>query len=453
MAELRDIHAFAVKWIDKFKNPEINYIELVDHYMADDCSSLGFEMDCGHAFGEKYGKAASNVAELKRIIDSVDDIMLLGSAIYSQWRYFNHWAYSGAEILEPDNRAWFITALDRLAALTDENATGFPVLSGKIQRIKICSNSICYGPRPLPEDEVEQHLTLTRDGRIFFASYVYGEGNGKYRKNSIRRFKIDQTKVERIMTLFEKHFSEYHDYRFVTDVGDWKMEITNTEGKRFVFCGSLCADIPESGTDLSELVRDELGMQNLLVIDGNNKPDTVMRIVLSYHRVTKIKPKVPFSETIEYVTWDYSEDLILDRNTETLEHTQQIGTECSVNRKYHVQDGVSSFLDDLDADADKLFANIAGNPEDAVYNPMNRKDYTITIDYKKGPQKIISGTFDKNGLPDDYESFIDDVWDFIEFYGAGEIFSSSIYSRPLRRKDELIFCSVIFEDGGKHIII
>lgn len=27
--------------------------------MAGDCSSLGFEMDCGHVFGEKYGKAAS----------------------------------------------------------------------------------------------------------------------------------------------------------------------------------------------------------------------------------------------------------------------------------------------------------------------------------------------------------------------------------------------------------
>jgi len=34
----------------------------------------------------------------------------------------------------------------------------------------------------------------------------------------------------------------------------------------------------------------------------------------------------------------------------------------------------------------ELFANIVGNPEDAVYDP--RKDYTITIDYKKGPKKI-----------------------------------------------------------------
>ena len=51
----------------------------------------------------------------------MNDIDLLGSAIYSQWRYFNHWAYSGEEILELRNRSWFILELDRLAMLAGEN--------------------------------------------------------------------------------------------------------------------------------------------------------------------------------------------------------------------------------------------------------------------------------------------------------------------------------------------
>lgn len=55
------------------------------HYFA----VLGFEMDCGHAFSEKYGNAANNHDALNRIIDDVTDIPLLGSAIYSRWRYFN----------------------------------------------------------------------------------------------------------------------------------------------------------------------------------------------------------------------------------------------------------------------------------------------------------------------------------------------------------------------------
>lgn len=118
----KKIHDFAVKWCGKFKNSNINYIELVEHYLADECNSLGFKMDCGHAFAEKFGPAVNDCNTLERIIDEVDDIPLLGSAIYSQWRYFNHWAYSGAEILEPQNRKWFILALNRLALLSDENS-------------------------------------------------------------------------------------------------------------------------------------------------------------------------------------------------------------------------------------------------------------------------------------------------------------------------------------------
>lgn len=117
MTDMNQIHNFAIKWFNKFRDKNTNYIELVDHYMADDCKALGFVMDCGHAFTEKYGDAANDFKALERIIDQVTDISLLGSAIYSQWRYFNHWAYSGEEILEPENRAWFTMALNRLGEL------------------------------------------------------------------------------------------------------------------------------------------------------------------------------------------------------------------------------------------------------------------------------------------------------------------------------------------------
>lgn len=86
--------------------------------MADDCVALGFEMDCGNAFSERYGKAVSYYEELDKIIDDVKDIELLGSAIYAQCRHFNHWAYAGEETLKFKNCSWFILALGRLAMLT-----------------------------------------------------------------------------------------------------------------------------------------------------------------------------------------------------------------------------------------------------------------------------------------------------------------------------------------------
>lgn len=71
VADIKQICDFAVKWCDKFRDLNINYIELVDHYMADECADLGFVMDCGHAFSKKYGQAANNYEALDKIINDV----------------------------------------------------------------------------------------------------------------------------------------------------------------------------------------------------------------------------------------------------------------------------------------------------------------------------------------------------------------------------------------------
>ena len=444
MAEMKQIHEFAAKWCDKFRDQNINYIELVDHCMADDCAALGFEMDCGHAFTEKYGDAVSNSESLARIIDEVDDIPLLGSAIYSQWRYFNHWAYSGAEILEPQNRAWFILALSRLTLLTGDNPF---IFKGEPKKIRIVSNNICYGPPPEPEDEVEQHITIVADGRVWFSAYNFGEVPGRYQKARSKVYKIEKAAAERVLNSISSYFSSEYDELFATDIGDWVMEITNTQGIVYKFRGSLCADFDVNGTDLSDLVREALGMDDLYVFDGNNKPDRVDRITVDYHRVTKIKPKQPVSEGVEYVTWDYSEKLILDRESETLEHIQNIGSGCIVSRKMYVEGGVESILDGIDAE--ELFGEIEGNPGDVIENPMETQDYTITIDFKKSPKRIIQGTYDKKALPEAWGDFANDIWEFICFYGFGEILNPSVYGKVKRRKQDYIYCSVEFDEGFK----
>ena len=444
MADMKQVHEFAVKWCDKFRDQKTNYIELVDHYLADDCEALGFEMDCGHTFSEKYGDAASDNEALDKIIDDVDDIPLLGSAIYSRWRYFNHWAYSGAEVLEPKNRAWFILALSRLALLTGDNPF---VFQGEPQKIRIVSNNICYGLPPEPEDEVEQHITINAEGRVWFSAYNFGEGFGRYKKARSQIYKIDKAVADKVLNSVASYFSGEYDELFATDIGDWVMEITNVDGKVYKFRGSLCADFEVDGIDLSDLIRDALGMNDLYVFDGNNKPDRVERIAVDYHRITKIKPKQSLSETTEYVTWDYTEKLILDRESETLEHIQNIGSGCTVSRKMYVEGGVENLLDDIDAE--ELFGNIEGNPDDVIENPLGTQEYAITIDFKKGPRRVIQGTYDKKALPEAWGDFADAVWSFIRFYGFGEILDPSVYGKVKHRKQDYIYCSVEFDAGYK----
>ena len=277
MPDMKQIHDFAVKWCDKFRDQNINYIDLVDHFMADDCAALGFEMDCGHAFSEKYGQAANNYKALDRIIDDVTDIPLLGSAIYSQWRYFNHWAYDAAEILEPQNRAWFILALSRLALLSGENPF---IFQGTLKKIRIVSNNICYGPMPDPDDEVEQHLTINDEGRVWFSGYNFGHSGERYEKARSKIFKIEKAATDRLLCAIAAYFGNEYDEIFATDIGNWEMELTNTEGTVYKFRGSLCADFDYEGIDLSDLVRDTVGMDDLDVFDGNCKPDVINRIAL-----------------------------------------------------------------------------------------------------------------------------------------------------------------------------
>ena len=225
------------------------------------------------------------------------------------------------------------------------------------------------------------------------------------------------------------------------------MELTNTEGKIYKFRGSLCSEFVVQGVDLSDLLRNSLDMPDLYAFDGNNKPDILNRIEVFYHRITKIKPKEPIAEHMEYAVWDYAESLIIDRDSESIEHIQNIGTGCTVTRRYNVEGGIESLLDDLNVDT--LFEHIEGNPPDVVENSLESKDYTIKVITNKGDEKVIQGTYDKKGLPDDWAEFMESVFDFITFYGWGEIMNPSVYGKVRRCSNDIIYCSVTFEGGYK----
>ena len=47
------------------------------------------------------------------------------------------------------------------------------LMSDEIRSIRIESNNICYGPRPGADDEVEQYLTISSTGRVWFSARNY----------------------------------------------------------------------------------------------------------------------------------------------------------------------------------------------------------------------------------------------------------------------------------------
>lgn len=324
------------------------------------------------------------------------------------------------------------------------------LFKGIPKKVRIVSNNISFGPTPLPTDEVEQHITINQEGRVWFSAFTFGERDSwpsKYNKARMKIFKIEIEKAQKILNVLASYFRKEHPDFFATDIGSWDMELVNEEGEKFHYHGSLCTKIIFEDEDISDMIRDALEMDDLWVLDGRGEPDTINRITIDYHRQTKTKRDESFFNNLDDLTWNYKERLTIDRETEEIEHIQQVGTNCIISRKFKVEYGVENLLDSFDAD--DLFRYVEGNPEDVVENPMETKNYTITVDYNRGEQHIIHGSFDKKGLPDDWEEFAESVFTFMKLYGSGELFNPYIFNKVRRRKNELIFCSVVFEGGYK----
>lgn len=112
------IQKFTSKYIELYSSSDTNEDDIMNSF-PEDCEKLGFIMDCGKMFEAMYGhKAFSDVEELKGIIDEIDEVMVLGSGIFSYWRYVTHWSYN-EHLLDEKNKEWMLLALKRLSLLTE----------------------------------------------------------------------------------------------------------------------------------------------------------------------------------------------------------------------------------------------------------------------------------------------------------------------------------------------
>ena len=114
---------FADKYIAFFRNEfgktKESYYRFFDSDdFPSECRNFGFEMDCGHSFAEAYGDAWNDVEILRRNIEKVNDINIIGASLFSQWRYFNHW--SSPSHADADTKEWFLLLFGRLKDLCDK---------------------------------------------------------------------------------------------------------------------------------------------------------------------------------------------------------------------------------------------------------------------------------------------------------------------------------------------
>lgn len=109
--EGRDVARFARELRGRLEEQGASALEQFD--WAGRFWDLGFKMDCGHSYEERYGIALHDARSLRRELGRIDDVQTLGDACFSQCRFITHWAMGPCD----ERVEWLEVALARLEEL------------------------------------------------------------------------------------------------------------------------------------------------------------------------------------------------------------------------------------------------------------------------------------------------------------------------------------------------
>ena len=130
---------------------------------------------------------------------------------------------------------------------------------------RLVSNNICYGPEPAITDEVEQHLTVSSTGQVWFSARNYAqycEQKGFCRRKQLN---IGAWKAGFLFSMV----NALEERPEVTDCGCFDLTIKGDDGSIKRIVGSLIGDdmvpyISPSATSLTRLLRRYIPVYGLL---------------------------------------------------------------------------------------------------------------------------------------------------------------------------------------------
>lgn len=216
----------------------------------------------------------------------------------------------------------------------------------------------------------------------------------------------------------------------------WKLTLTNESGKEFSYQGNLSPTCFDEAVDISDAMRDIFENDQLWLFDGC--PDRLSGLDMKYDWTKK--------DDDQNITLRYHEELIIDRDSESVLHKRSFGNDNGIIEKYHIEGIVSGLLDQLSLID---LTNAAGNPSDAIFDPLETKNYELSLTFNSGETKMVFGTFDKLGLPENWPEVAGLLSQLLSYYGMGEILTKEAYNQKVRRQGDLIFCKVEFDEQGK----
>lgn len=123
----------------------------------------------------------------------------------------------------------------------------------------------------------------------------------------------------------------------------------------------------------------------------------------------------------------------------TITNNRRIAHVGRVSLQYELKDTVAEFLKVYDDQS--VFSHPKGHSPDTVQDEV-RKTYRIVVTRDSGDTSVLEGSFDKDGLPDNWADFVGRLKDFLQGQSLGMLFGSRVYSKVLRKSNEVAFCGI-----------
>lgn len=105
---------------------------------------------------------------------------------------------------------------------------------GRLYKLRLIASDIAYGPCPAPDEEVEQRLTIMRNGMVWLSRWAFGCGI-KPTLICREQFRIGDNAVTILFERMEAYFSGNLKMALASDADVWNLELTNTNKQVYYY--------------------------------------------------------------------------------------------------------------------------------------------------------------------------------------------------------------------------
>ena len=151
----------------------------------------------------------------------------------------------------------------------------------------------------------------------------------------------------------------------------------------------------------------------------------------------------PVTREENYAEVEYRELISLSKRDKILTYQHYTNDMYTVKHEYNI----TNIADYLLGNIERYFSNFEDKYQ--PYEDDNAARISICLSFQNGTKKVLRRSYDRYGLPDDWEDFLEDFHKTLGYYGVyGAIFDSGLYHHGVK-EGEYIYLSCIFQPNGK----